>query len=145
MSVRYEIDYSEFQRLNDNLVRLGNQSEKTLNKSLDRRAEPAVVPKITNLIPVSRERRSSSVRDKVHAKNIKWHKKEKGNLEITIKSKGGAASKRNSLGYLVFPNEGRGRTNHVEHRFMERGLEAGLPELVNGIQEDLIRTIEEEL
>ncbi|MBS4171942.1 hypothetical protein KHA87_01525 [Bacillus sp. FJAT-49736] len=111
-----------------------------MNESLAKHSEKLLVPKITNLIPVSR-----SVRDKVHARNSQWQKIEKGNLEITIKSAGGAANKKGSYGYLVFPNEGRGPRNHIEQRFMEKGLEAGIPEVVDGIQVDLIKKIEEEI
>lgn len=145
MSVRYEVDYSDIERLSKSIAKLGGKSEEAINNSLDKRTEKAIVPSISKLIPLSRNRRDPGIRSKIHARNSKWHKKEKGNLEVTIKSKGGAAKNKGSYGYLVFPDEGRGRTNSVEHRFMERGLEAGTPELLEGVQEDLVKMIEEVL
>jgi hypothetical protein len=144
MSVDYKIDYSEFERLSESIKMLGDKSEKTMNNSLEKNAEKIIVPKITNLIPVS-SWKNSRLANKVHAKQTKWHKVEKGNLEVTIKSKGGAANKRGSFGYLVFPNEGRGSSNPVEQQFMEKGLEQGTPELVDHIQDDLLKVLEEEL
>lgn len=145
MAAEFEFNHSEFDRLHENLIQLGDKAEETMNNSLAKRAEDIIVPRITDLIPISRNSNGQGVRDKIHARNLVWHKKELGNLSVTIKSKGGAANRRGSLGYLVFPDEGRGSSNPVAHRFMARGLEEGTPELVDGLQEDLIRRIEEEL
>lgn len=144
MTVEFHIDYSDFSRLSETLSRLGDKAEKSLNKSLEKQTERIVVPKITNLIPDS-SWGNSNLAGKVHAKHSEWHKIEMGNLEVKIKSKGGAANKRGSFGYLVFPDEGRGPFNRIEQRFMQRGTDQGKPELINAIQEDLTRVIEEEL
>lgn len=141
MSVNYRLNYAEFDRLSESILSLGNKAETELNKSLEKHADRLIVPRITNLIPISK----GSVVNKVHARQTDWHKTDMGNLEATVKSKGGAANKKNSFGYLVFPDEGRGPHNRVEQRFMERGMEQGTPELVDAIQEDLLRVIEEEL
>jgi len=140
-----ELDYSEFERLSESIAKLADKAEDALNQSLDKRAEDLIVPRITKLIPISKGRNGRGIRDKVHAAHSKWHVREMGNLEITIKSKGGAANRKGSFGYLVFPNEGRGSKNPVALEFMEKGRDEALPELVDGIQEDLIKMIEEEL
>jgi hypothetical protein len=144
MTVQYRLDYGDFSRLSPNLARLGDKAEKTLNKSLEKHTERLIVPLITNLIPDS-SWKNRGLTDKVHAKETEWHKIDMGNLEATIKSKGGAANKKGSFGYLVFPDEGRGPHNRIEQRFMEKGMEQGTPALVDAIQEDLLRVIEEEL
>lgn len=145
MRADFEFNHSEFDRLQENISRLGDKAEETMNKSLAERVEEAIVPRITSLIPISRNPNGRGIRDKVHARNLVWHKKELGNLSVTIKSRGGAANKRGSLGYLVFPDEGRGSSNPVAHEFMARGLDEGTPDLVDGLEEDLIKRIEEEL
>ncbi|KAA0547686.1 hypothetical protein FZW96_12055 [Bacillus sp. BGMRC 2118] len=108
-------------------------------------AERILTAHITPLIKVSKERRGNSIRDKVHARNTKWSRAEFSNLQITIKAKGGAANRKGSFGYLVFPDDGRGSQNPVAQRFMKRGAEAATPILVEQIQSDLVKKIKEEL
>ena len=144
MSVKFEMNYSDFDVLDKNIKQLGNKAEKALNTSLHKHGKALIEPKITSLIPVS-TRPGEGIRDKVHARRAKWSKEKKENLGLTITTKGGAANKRGSFGYLVFPNEGRGKHNPNAQNFMEEGRDQALPKLIEVIQEDLIQAIEEEL
>ena len=144
MSVKFEFDFEDFEELRLKLEQVDSDLEKELNTVLKTEGKRTVEPKITNLIRVSTPSRGAK-KNGPHAKNSKWARQEMGNLELTIKAKGGAANKPGSFGYLVFPNEGRGPRNHREQRFMENGRDAALPELVDKTNEKLLEIIEEAL
>jgi len=139
MAVKYEFDYEEVEKLISKITELGGSSEQVLNEVLAKEAKEAFVPSITGLIPVSGKKEG------VHAAASKWSKIEKGNLEFSIKARGGAANKPGSFGYLVFPNEGRGKHNPREQRFFEKGRDLQLPHLVEVTQLALINKLEEVL
>lgn len=146
MAVRFEVDYASIQKLSDAIMRLPNKAEKVINKTLVEQSSKTIAEGITPLIPISRNRDGSGTRSKIHARNILWYDKEqKESLSITVKTKGGAANKRGSFGYLVFPNEGRGKYQPRELEFMERGQDKATPEVINDIENNLIKTIEEEI
>lgn len=144
MSVKFDFDYDQFKALDDSISKLGDKAEETLNASLHKHGKKLIEPRITSLIPIS-TRLGKGIRDKMHAKTSKWSKEKKENLSLSIITKGGAANKRGSFGYLVFPNEGRGKHNPIAQNFMEKGRDQALPKLTEVLQNDLIRKIEEEL
>lgn len=139
MGARFEFDFNSFIELKGRIESVGGNLETEINKVLKDEGKKTVEPSITNLIPVSKKKKGS------HAKNSKWSTQKLGNLELTIKAKGGAANKPNSFGYLVFPNDGIGSRNHRAQEFMEKGRDAGLPKLVAVTQQKLIEKIEEVL
>lgn len=148
VSVKYELNKKEFERLNDAISRLPGAAESVINQTLKKTGGNLIVQNITPLIPVSRY--GSRVRPKkyaggIHASEEKWSAKEHENLSITVKTKGGAAKNKGSFGYLVFPNEGRGPHNFYEQEFMETGLERATPAVVDEIERSLLTKIEEEL
>ena len=146
MAVRYEIDSLAIQRLSEAIGQLPNKAESVINNTLKTKASARIAERITPLIPLSRERFGGGTRNKTHAKNVVWSTKEqKENLSITVKTKGGAANKKGSFGYLVFPNEGRGKYNTRSIEFMETGLKLSTPDVITEIQSDLTQTIQEEL
>lgn len=144
MSVKFELDFESFEEIRNRIGAIGSDIETELNQILKDEGKKTIEPSITNLIPVSRYSKGSKKRGP-HAKESRWSKQELGNLEITIKAKGGAANKPGSFGYLVFPNEGRGPRNHVAQHFMESGRDLAIPELVEITQQKLIAKIEEVL
>ena len=146
MAVKFTVDYTAIEKLSEAILKLPNKAEKVINKTLLEESSKQIAEGITPLIPISRDRKGNGIRDKIHARNVNWHSKEqKENLTITAKTKGGAANKRGSYGYLVFPNEGRGKYNPKDLEFMEKGRDKKLPEVIDGIESNLIKTIEEEL
>jgi hypothetical protein len=141
LSTRFELDYREVERLQEKMKRLPDVMEEVVNETLHNDGVDIATEEITNLIPNSQWRNRS--RDKVHARTSKWSKSENHNLGFTIKSKGGAANKKGSFGYLVFPNEGRGSSNPIEQRFMERGMEKATPRILAKLNEHIDKTLEE--
>lgn len=138
MTVKYDVDYGAIQRLNEAIGRLPGKAEDTINKVLKKSGGKLIVSNITPLIPVSK-------RNKTHASQSKWSKQENSNLSVSVKSAGGAANKKGSFGYLVFPNEGRGNKNKHAQYFMEDGLDQATPEVVQELESELVKKIEEEL
>ncbi|KQU58021.1 hypothetical protein ASG66_18470 [Bacillus sp. Leaf406] len=116
------------------MSQLGDQAEKTINEVLHTFGVKKVVRDITKEMPISK-------RQKRHAKLSTWSRAEEGNLEFVVEAAGGAANKRGSFGYLVFPNEGRGPSNPLEQRFMETGLYRA----TNPVLDELGRAIEEQI
>lgn len=91
--------------------------EATANKVLHMTGGKEVSMAIIGFMPRSN-------RTKKHARDGNALKQEDINLGFRIYARGGAANNKGSFGYLVFPNEGRGRSNPVAKRFFEQGLES---------------------
>lgn len=143
MSVKFELDYKAIERLEMKMAKLPDKMESATNDVLHTDGIRIATEEITKLIPVST--RKGKIRNKKHAKHSNWSKSEKINLGFVIKARGGAANKKGSFGYLVFPNEGRGAHNPVEQRFMERGLEAATPKILAKLHEKIDQILEEGL
>lgn len=139
MAVKYEFDYEEIEELIIKVTKVAGDSENVINNILKVEAKQTFVPSITSLIPVSDKKKGE------HAASSKWSRIVSGNLEFTIKARGGAANKPGSFGYLVFPNEGRGKRNPREQRFFEKGRDLQLPHLVEVTQKELLNKLEEVL
>jgi hypothetical protein len=143
LSVKFELDYKAIERLEKKMMQLPGKMESVTNDVLHTDGIRIATEEITKLIPVST--RKGKIRNKKHAKHSNWSKSEKINLGFVIKARGGAANKKGSFGYLVFPNEGRGAHNPVEQRFMERGLEAATLKILSKLHERIDKVLEEEL
>jgi hypothetical protein len=143
LSVKFELDYEAIKRLEMKMAKLPRRMESATNDVLHTDGIQIATEEITKRIPVST--RKGKIRNKKHAKHSNWSKSEKINLGFVIKARGGAANKKGSFGYLVFPNEGRGAHNPIEQRFMERGLEAATPKILSKLHERIDKVLEEEL
>ena len=137
MSVKYELDYSEVEKLEEKFKRIPVNVENIINSYLHKEGAGKTVKHITHLMPVSS-------RNKRHAKYSDWSKIEPHNLGFSVKPKGGAAKNKGSFGYLVFPNQGRGPYNDEAQKFMERGLSKSITDIMDGLNEHIDRYLEEE-
>ena len=133
-----ELDFKEIEKLERNIARLPNVAEQVINQTLDKQGSRIVVEEITKLIKVGQRGGS-------RAKHSKWEKVNKFNLGFDVVARGGAAKNKGSYGYLVFPNEGRGPRNPQEQRFAERGLELAEPKIVDVLNIDIQKKIQEVL
>ncbi|MED2933433.1 hypothetical protein P4308_15250 [Bacillus wiedmannii] len=138
----FEVDYAAIERLEEKMRMLPDKMEPVVNTILHTDGIQIATEEITKLIRVSRSK--WSVRNKTHAKNSNWSKSEKMNLGFKVMARGGAANKKGSFGYLVFPNEGRGSHNPLEQRFAERGLMNAKPKIIEKLHEGVDKVIEEE-
>lgn len=130
MSETFQIDYSDFEKLEEKIRELPSQAEQIINNYLHKKGVTTTTKNITSRMPVSSKH-------KIHAKHTNWSRKETENLGFVIKAKGGAANRPGSYGYLVFPNEGRGPRNPLEQRFFEQGLHESTPTILEDLLEEI--------
>lgn len=136
MAGKVHVDFSKSERLADAMAKLPGRSEEVINKVLKSKGTKEVMTAIIHFMPVSK-------RDKQHAKFSDPLKDRMQHLGFEIVAKGGAANKRGSFGYLVFPNDGRGSHNPIAQEFFERGLEAKEDLLLDMVLDELIKAQEE--
>ncbi|MGH0950860.1 hypothetical protein [Bacillus mycoides] len=139
----FDLDYTAIEKLEEKMRLLPGKMEPVINRILHTEGVQIATEEITKLIPVSRSK--WSVQNKVHAKHSNWSKSEEMNLGFKIKARGGAANKKGSFGYLVFPNEGRGSHNLLEQRFAERGIQNAKPKILEKLHKGIDQVVEEEL
>lgn len=110
------VNFDESKKLGEVFKNLPANAENLVNEYFEKEAAKNMMQEIIGLTPVSKK-------NKRHAKNSDPYKPEMFNLGFRIYAKGGAANKKNSFGYLVFPNDGRGPRNYTAQQFFERGAE----------------------
>ncbi|WP_107951365.1 hypothetical protein [Lysinibacillus parviboronicapiens] len=137
--MRAQVGFNDIMSLEEKIRMLPNRAEKAINRVLHTRGIEIATREMTNLLPVSR------VSNKKHAKESKWSTSEMANLEFVVKSKGGAANKKGSFGYLVFPDEGRGPSNPWAQHFSDRSLQKSAPKILAELDEALQELLEEGL
>lgn len=136
------MDYRDVERLETKIKQLPNVAEKEINKVLHTDGIEIVTKQVTRLIPKSDRNKNTpwylENKKTRHARDAKWSTNEKSNLSFTVKSKGGAANKKGSFGYLVFPDEGRGQP---EQAFTEKATDVAVPQIVNKLHGKLTELI----
>lgn len=137
---RFSIDQSDMRNLEEKIKQLPGIAEGLINNFLYTDGAEIIAVEVSSLI-----RRSSNDEKKPHAKDVKWWATEEESLGVLVKSRGGAANKPNSYGYLVFPDEGRGPRNEQEQDFSGRGLERATPIIVERLGSLLSDKIQEVL
>ena len=138
IEMRAMIEFDDLTSLYDKIRALPNRAEKQINKILHTKGLEIATREMTSLLPVSRV-------NKKHAKNSKWYAYETENLKFVVKSRGGAANKKGSFGYLVFPDEGRGPNNPWEQRFSNRASQRATPKVLQELHEGLNELLREGL
>lgn len=138
----FEMDYRQLKELENRIRQLPNHAERVINETLHTDGIELLESNVTRLIPKSNRNKNApwyrehgSVK---HAKDANWSVSKKEHLGFMLKSRGGAANKRGSFGYLVFPDEGRGQ---VEQSFTERATGVAVPKIVAKLHGKLIKTI----
>lgn len=130
--VKYSLDDSQAKQLAENMKLVPGKAERLVNETLKAKGMKMMIQEIIRFIPTSNA-------NKRHAKNSNPLKGTMGNLGFVITTKGGAAKNKNSFGYLVFPNEGRGPHNYIAQHFFEKGAEASngkiLTEVIKALEE----------
>lgn len=113
---------------NDEILRLMKEApdnvEREVNAVLHKQGGKEISQSIIGFMPISKRDKSNWRQNSSHAKTSNSLSQTKLNLAVQIYAKGGASYSKGSFGYLVFPNEGRGRSNPVSQQFFEKGLEA---------------------
>ena len=128
--MRSMVEFDDLTGLEEKVRALPNKAEKAINKVLHGKGLEIATREMTNLLPVSKV-------NKKHARDRKWYAHEISNLQFVLKARGGAANKKGSFGYLVFPDEGRGPSNPWAQHFSERSLQRSTPKILEELHESL--------
>lgn len=140
------IEFDDLTSLHEKLRQLPVIAERTFNEILHSEGIEIVTEEMTNLLPKSDRTKNTPwyVRNKKtkHAKDSKWSKSETFNLGFVVKSKGGAADKPGSFGYLVFADEGRGPFNPWEQNFTGRAAQRATPKILEKLHGSLDELLE---
>lgn len=136
--MRATVEFDDLRGLQDKIKQLPNISEGIINQVLHVDGVEIVVKEMTELMPQSKQ-------NKKHAKQSKWSSSQAFNLGFRVFSKGGAANKKGSFGYLVFPDEGRGPSNPWAQHFSDRSLIRATPKILELLDIELTNKIQEAL
>lgn len=136
MANKARLDFSDSLKLQEAMSKIPSKSEEVVNHVLLTKGTKEVMQGIIGFMPVSK-------REKKHAKYSKPLKEKMFNLGFDIVAKGGAANKKGSFGYLVFPNEGRGAHNPVAQAFFEKGLHERESIILDYLMDALVKAQEE--
>ncbi|SFH68625.1 hypothetical protein [Pisciglobus halotolerans] len=123
--VKFQLNAQESERIEQAMARIPEESERMVNDVLKSKGVKKAIESIVGFMPISD-------RKKAHAKLSNPLKQNMINLgfEITPKPR---------FGYLVFPNDGIGRSNPVKQQFFENGLE----KVTDSILDDVVLALEE--
>ena len=140
MSAKFYISGIEhIEALKAHMARIPSMSEDIANRFLHDTAAPAAQRDITSVIPVS----NRNYKTKKHAKTSNPLEIDEKNLGFAIRARGGAANKKGSFGYLVFPNEGIGPHNLFAHEFFQGGLDRASDDFIPKLINTLVQKIQE--
>lgn len=133
MCANYDVDFSTFETLQNNIKKLPDVAETVINKELGSKIAPIFEKSILGLVPISD-------RDKPHAKLYKsLNASTKENLTLTIKPK-------TKYAYLVFPDLGIGTSKRRSPlNFMKHGVDKKAEQAAEELNKALIEEINKKL
>lgn len=136
--IEFQLSDAQAKRLEEAMAKIGAESEDLVNAVLETKGTKLMIQKIIEFMPQSKK-------NKRHARQSNPLRHKMFNLGFETKTKGGAAKNKNSFGYLVFPDEGRGPRNPVAQKFVDKGAESAneliLQELLDAIYERQIELL----
>lgn len=131
MSVKFDLDYSEVQKLEEKFKKIPDNVEGIINSYLHKDGAKKAKTSIVHLIPTSNKK-------KKHAKTSNPLKSKNSNLGFTITT-------RPKFNYLVFPDQAMGTSKgNAPQEFMKKGLSKSITDIMNGLNEHVDRYLEEE-
>lgn len=138
VKTEFSLNYADFERIRQAILRCGNTSEPVINNYLHNIGGPNITKSITKFIP-------RSDRDKIHAKDSNWSEQQNYNLAVNI-SNSLRGKRGTSFYYLYYVVTGTGTSaKKGPNDFMKKGLNQEYDNVVNGILDDLSKNIEKEL
>ncbi|MBC2106147.1 hypothetical protein [Listeria booriae] len=126
MAGKFELNFKDSERLENTMKLIPENAERLVNEELHVHGAKKMMQAIIDFMPVS-------ARKKNHARDSNSLKFDKLNLGFRIYAKGGAANRKGSYGYLVFPDEGRGSSNPIAQKFFSRGAEKENGAIIDGV------------
>ena len=120
----------DIERLKEMISQLGDTAEQSVNDAIHGEGAKIATTDITKFIPVG-------ARKNKHARFSEPFKTLELNLGIEITTMGG----KKGFGYLIFPDEGKGKRNRVAQDFTGKGLKIAKPKVIEEIQKQVIEKI----
>ena len=140
------LDYTEIAKLEERIKALPKKAEYEINNYLWNNAGNILQKQVYANMPRSNKDKSKVKKaPKVHAKDVDSLDKETFNLGVRIQTHLKPKSK--DFGYLIFPDEGRGKHQRKKgaQEFFGRALDKKTDEIAEGLLNHLDKKIEEEL
>lgn len=134
MSVKFQIDYSDFERLTEKFKKIPNETEKVINSYLHQEGVNISKRDIIARIPVSKKKGKLK-----HAKfgNPLRHKPLNLGFEISPYPR---------FNYLVFPDQALGTSKGKSpQKFMHKGMDDSTAKVIEGLTERIDEKIKEVL
>lgn len=134
---KFELDAHEVEQLEASLSKLGDEAERTINELIHELGFNILESDIARRLPIgARPNPRHAITSKPFTKNTY-------NLGFDFKTKGGAANNKNSFGYLIFPDEGRGKRNPRAQKFSELGIMSAKPKIMEQLLEQVTQKVQE--
>lgn len=140
----FEISSKDLERLQQKFALLPNKAEYELNNYFWNEVGDILKTKVMQNMPRSNRNKSNIKKaPKVHAKDVESLEKITYNLGIKVQTQLNPQSK--DFGYLIFPDEGRGKHQSKSQEFFHKSLESETDKIERGLMEHMNKKIKEEL
>lgn len=140
----FTINNEDLQKLQEKFSLLPNTAEYELNNYLWNNGGDTFKKKVMQNMPRSNRNKSNiEGAPRTHAKDDESLEKVAYNLGIKVQTKLKPKSK--DFGYLIFPDEGRGKHQSKKQEFFNKALKSEEEKVKSGLMEHLNKKIEEEL
>lgn len=138
------LNFKDIVKFEEKIKALPKTAEYEINNFLWNNGGNILKEQVTRFMPRSNKNKAYMKNaPKVHAKDVESLDKVTYNLGIKIQTHLKPRSK--DFGYLIFPDEGRGKHQHNAQEFFKRSLDAKSDEVSDKLIEHLDKKIEEEL
>lgn len=138
------LEFSDILKLEEKIKALPQKTEYEINSYLWNQGGDIFKKQVYQNMPRSSKNKAKVKKaPKVHAKDTESLDKVTFNLGIKVQTHLKPKSK--DFGYLIFPDEGRGKNQRSAQEFFGKALESESKQVANGLLEHLDKKIEEEL
>ncbi|EAG5019653.1 hypothetical protein C7H64_14365 [Listeria monocytogenes] len=133
MCAKWSVDFADVDKLTELISKIPNKSEEIINKTLETKAVPLAKQNIEKRISLSKNWKGQLL-NKNHAQTAGPFVAKMSNLGFELVSKP-------KFNYLIFPDQGVGKNNKTKQDFMLLGLEESTAEIVEMLEEDVLKEI----
>ncbi|EOC7149449.1 hypothetical protein ACI7NL_001080 [Listeria monocytogenes] len=133
MCAKWSVDFADVDKLTELISKIPNKSEEIINKTLETKAVPLAKQNIEKRINLSKNWKGQLL-NKNHAQTAGPFVAKMSNLGFELVSKP-------KFNYLIFPDKGVGKNNKTKQDFMLLGLEESTAEIVEMLEEDVLKEI----
>ncbi|ELD3651751.1 hypothetical protein QJJ55_002996 [Listeria innocua] len=133
MCAKWSVDFADVDKLTELISKIPNKSEEIINKTLETKAVPLAKQNIEKRINLSKNWKGQLL-NKNHAQTAGPFVAKMSNLGFELVSKP-------KFNYLIFPDQGVGKNNKTKQDFMLLGLEESTAEIVEMLEDDVLKEI----